>query len=173
MRPHSRWTVWFVVVMLLAVACGSTHANSLHWQDALTGVSGYQCSTSLTWNHAAYPYDVTNITSATLTVDAFDVDSQEDDELFFEQVSQGYLNHTASNTNGTTVFNIAPGLIDGTGLNTVFLDIEAGWCVTINNSTLDVYASQPSEDDSPEPATWALLACTGAFGAIARRRRKK
>ncbi len=30
----------------------------------------------------------------------------------------------------------------------------------------------PPADDSPEPCTWVLLACTGAAGAIIRRRRK-
>lgn len=31
----------------------------------------------------------------------------------------------------------------------------------------------PAGDDSPEPATWVLLACTGIAGAISRRRRAK
>ncbi len=33
------------------------------------------------------------------------------------------------------------------------------------------YGTLPPGDDSPEPATWALLLCTGALGGWIRRRR--
>ena len=36
-----------------------------------------------------------------------------------------------------------------------------------------LYGAPPAGDDSPEPATWVLLACTGIAGAIRSRRRNK
>ncbi len=100
--------------------------------------------------------DLSKITSASLTINAWDVDEDytggtpEIDDVYFNSTKLGYLSG-ADDTISTTIFNLDPGLIVD-GQNDVYVDVDAldagGWSLRIYWGQLYI---ETSETGGSEP----------------------
>jgi hypothetical protein len=88
----------------------------------------------INWTHTS---DEIGITNVTLVIEAFDIDGLQDDEVFADNVSLGYMVKGGNLQPSTTVFDINPSLLDDGEL---FIDyyIAEGYWTIITNSTLIV-----------------------------------
>jgi hypothetical protein len=140
------------------------------------------------WGWAHNPIAIP-ITSATLSISAFDVDFAEGERDAIEALDNGVWTlvgflEGANETWAFTNFNLTSNFFDDiAGGLQVRIDIardtgEAGadreWRVSLAKSVLTVPAGRPfvGPGPVPEPASWAMLiAGFGLVGAVARRRR--
>jgi hypothetical protein len=116
------------------------------------------------WTHtvsyAGWVTSVSNIVSATLAIEAYDVDSMEYDEIIADGISLGYLNQDKNDQWETTTFtldaNTIAQLVDGTLVVTMDIDKctdPTHYSVTIKKATLtviyDAYSGGSGTEDDP------------------------
>ena len=114
----------------------------------------YYVGDEITFHFDVAGVDLNTVTSASITISAYDVDEGDDpsaelDEVYFNGTKIGKLSG-ADNVNSTTVFTIDPSTIV-TGQNNVFVDVNAanvgGWMLTVNWGQLFLETSTSTQPD--------------------------
>lgn len=113
--------------------------------------SGYYGDDDIYFHFDVTGVDLSKITSASLTISAYDVDEEqgEIDDVYFNGTKLGYLSGE-NNSDSTTIFYLDPGLIVD-GQNDVLVDTDAegtGWLLTVNWGQLFI---ETSETGGTEP----------------------
>ncbi|MEN6347354.1 MAG: HYR domain-containing protein [Armatimonadia bacterium] len=125
-----------------------TAGQVMPWQNVVNVNSGWTYD-DIQWQHANLPAGVTPL-KATLSIQAWDVDPDEDDAVYFwDAHSPGQWHYLGILTKGSSsgettlsVFNLNPAWLLS---NYVYVVVDANWAVDIQVSTLSVVCvGQPS-----------------------------